>query len=253
MIRFPALRRKHKMWLGLLVLGMALLIAAWQYWRVRDWGYLQYYAWTSSEAKVETPADLAEVLKPFERIRFQNLPAAYRSKTLSNEAPFRGILASRRYYVIPRRAIYRKLVGDFRIRDFLPRDRYFKNCILGREASVYWLVDIRLLQKFLAFQEALRKKGYDDSAFYIYNGYRHPAYNKRVGGASRSRHIVGEAVDISIRDINQDGRSTQEDKAIVLEILDRQIIGNGGGLGKYPGTMSVHFDVRGYRARWDKQ
>lgn len=33
----------------------------------------------------------------------------------------------------------------------------------------------------------------------IISGYRDPAHNKRVGGASRSRHMVGDAVDIEQR------------------------------------------------------
>lgn len=45
--------------------------------------------------------------------------------------------------------------------------------------------------------------------------------------------------------------STAEDKQIVLDFLDKEIIGNKGGIGLYPGTKAVHFDVRGHRARWN--
>ena len=64
--------------------------------------------------------------------------------------------------------------------------------------------------------------------------------------------IVGEALDLRINDINDDGRRTQADKQIVLDLLEQHIIKDKGGIGKYPGTMSVHFDVRGYKARWDR-
>jgi len=33
--------------------------------------------------------------------------------------------------------------------------------------------------------------------------------------------------------------------------LEKKVIKNEDGLGLYPGTQSVHYDVRGVRARWD--
>ncbi len=42
-----------------------------------------------------------------------------------------------------------------------------------------------------------------------------------------------------------------EQKEIVIDLLETKVIKNKGGIGKYPGTKIVHMDVRGYRARWD--
>ncbi len=94
-------------------------------------------------------------------------------------------------------------------------------------------------------------QGFNETGFVVLSGFRSPAHNEAVGGASQSRHLLGQAIDIYIYDINNDGRSTQEDKSIVLDILEKEIIKDKGGIGKYPGTMNVHFDTRGYRARWD--
>ena len=99
--------------------------------------------------------------------------------------------------------------------------------------------------------QILKDKGHNPYAFRIRNGFRHPAYNKLVSGANKSRHIAGEAIDLHIKDINRDGKYTEKDKAIVIDILEKQVIRGEGGIGKYPGTRAVHFDVRGYRARWD--
>lgn len=203
------------------------------------------------DVAVNKPADLQQVLEGLDVIRFKDLPEGYQTETQSNRPPFAQMLKSKRYYRMTGAVLYQKIVGHYRIRDFLPHDQYFKRHMRGLDTDVYWLVDVTLLQKFLELQANLRKKGYDDHAFRIYNGYRHPAYNAAIGGASRSRHILGQAVDISIRDINRDGTANQIDKDIVLKILDEEVIGNHGGLGRYPGTMSVHFDVRGRRARWD--
>lgn len=36
-----------------------------------------------------------------------------------------------------------------------------------------------------------------------------------------------------------------------MDLLETKIIKNTGGIGKYVETMSIHFDVRGWRARWN--
>jgi uncharacterized protein YcbK (DUF882 family) len=77
--------------------------------------------------------------------------------------------------------------------------------------------------------------------------------NEAVNGVENSRHILGQAIDIVIGDINRDGGYTVEDKQIVLDILEDKVIRNAGGVGRYPGTRTVHFDTRGFRARWDRQ
>ena len=87
----------------------------------------------------------------------------------------------------------------------------------------------------------------------IKHGFRHPAYNHQISGAKKSRHQFGEAIDLLVGDVNRDGRADEDDKAPLLKMLDEKIIGNAGGVGKYPGSHVIHMDVRGFRARWDKQ
>jgi hypothetical protein len=251
-MRFP---KKHLRLSLIFLLGLLILVLSWQYWRVRDLVYEGYFRYVKKEAKVLDKSELDKVLAQFERIPFHQLPADYLAETGSDKPPFRSMLKGKSYYQVPGMAIYRKVVGNFMIKDFLPKDAFYKHHLLGRSnpRQIYWLVDRRMLYKFLEMQEVLRTKGLNDEGFRVVNGYRPPTYNQAVGGASRSRHLLGEAVDLYVQDINKDGKSNQEDKAILLELLDKQVIRSFGGLGKYPGTLSVHFDVRGYRARWDQQ
>lgn len=76
----------------------------------------------------------------------------------------------------------------------------------------------------------------------VTSGYRSPAYNQQVGGARQSRHMTAEAADIRVR-----GLSPAQ-----LYCTIEQLIATGrmqqGGLGIYVGH--VHYDVRGFRARW---
>ncbi|MEL7494177.1 MAG: D-Ala-D-Ala carboxypeptidase family metallohydrolase [Cyanobacteria bacterium J06554_11] len=68
--------------------------------------------------------------------------------------------------------------------------------------------------------------------------YRDPATNRRVGGASRSRHLVGDAVDFVVAGIAPKRVNT---------LLDGWW-GSRGGLAS--ASSFTHIDARGHRARW---
>lgn len=72
----------------------------------------------------------------------------------------------------------------------------------------------------------------------INSGYRCPAHNQSVGGASASRHMEGDAADLWI-----DGVAPSDVYAYAITL-----IGDEGGVGKY--NTFTHIDIRGYRARW---
>jgi len=76
----------------------------------------------------------------------------------------------------------------------------------------------------------------------INSGYRSPAHNKRIGGATNSFHVKGIAADIVI-----DGY-TPEEVFATLEILMRSGKIKKGGLKKY--RTFVHYDTRGVIKRW---
>lgn len=68
----------------------------------------------------------------------------------------------------------------------------------------------------------------------IVSGYRDPAHNRRVGGASRSRHLFGDAADIPA------GYATVEQARAA----------GFRGIGRR-GPWAVHVDMRpGPRAEW---
>jgi uncharacterized protein YcbK (DUF882 family) len=75
----------------------------------------------------------------------------------------------------------------------------------------------------------------------IISWYRHPAYNRRIGGATRSQHINAVATDHPKSWVNKIGKSR-------LLRIGNSIFRNGG-MGVYP-AGSMHFDSRGWRSRW---
>lgn len=72
----------------------------------------------------------------------------------------------------------------------------------------------------------------------INSGYRCPSHNSAVGGASQSRHMVGDAADFRIP-----GMSIAQQR----ELAEKYFGGDGIG---YANTYT-HVDCRGSRARWN--
>ncbi len=122
-------------------------------------------------------------------------------------------------------------------------------------------VDKETINAYRSLKAELTDLGYKPRMFVI-SGRRYQLDNKILatfGGASRkSRHMRGQAIDVVVLDINQDGVADRKDVEIVYGILDRKIIGNSGGVGTYKNESDffsrqmVHFDLRGHHARWHR-
>jgi hypothetical protein len=70
----------------------------------------------------------------------------------------------------------------------------------------------------------------------ILSGYRSPAYNKAIGGASRSRHMAFDALDLA-------APQAGTHRLLAAARAVRQAGHFTGGIGSYPGF--VHIDNRG--------
>lgn len=76
----------------------------------------------------------------------------------------------------------------------------------------------------------------------INSAYRHPAYNKKIGGAKNSQHLTASAADLTAKNY------TPKQLAAVIERLIKEGKVKQGGIGIYPGF--THYDIRGKKARW---
>lgn len=79
----------------------------------------------------------------------------------------------------------------------------------------------------------------------IESGPRCRAYNKKVGGASKSEHLIIDDEDVDAVDIKVQGHTPQE----VYMYLKSLPYANLLGIGKY--KTFTHVDTRGYGARWN--
>lgn len=184
-----------------------------------------------------------KILTPYPKIKQRDLPLAIRS---SFQAKLEG-----NFYEIPYNDVYKKICLNSRINTFLSKENQLSRYSFIKEQKVYVYINEELLRSFFKLLEKLQSLNYNSSGIVITSAFRSSIRNDRVGGAPQSQHLKGKAFDLQIGDINNDGKANQVDKKIVYDILDQEIIKYKGGLGFYPGTMIIHMDVRGKRARWN--
>lgn len=85
--------------------------------------------------------------------------------------------------------------------------------------------------------EEVRRR-FNNKTITINSWYRDPTTNRKVGGASQSRHLVGDAADIQV-----EGLTPYQVRAALESWW-----GIRGGLAA--GVGFTHIDLRGYAARW---
>lgn len=76
----------------------------------------------------------------------------------------------------------------------------------------------------------------------INSAYRHPSYNRSVGGASNSMHVYAKAADFNVA-----GVSPQQVRRTIEGLISQGKVAQGG-MGAY--SNFTHYDIRGYRSRW---
>ena len=116
-----------------------------------------------------------------------------------------------------------------------PASAHFKasefKCHDGTEVPAKFYAN---LQKLMALLEQIRT-ACGGRAVIINSGYRTAAYNKKVGGAPLSQHLLAKAADIRV-----EGMTAKQ----VYDIANR--LNPNGGVGKY--ASFTHVDVRDGRA-----
>lgn len=82
-----------------------------------------------------------------------------------------------------------------------------------------------------------------DEPIFINSAYRTEEHNRAIGGSMRSQHLLAKAADIRIGE----GFTPNIIYQLIEELINDGLMAEGG-LGLY--DTFVHYDVRGYKARW---
>jgi len=123
---------------------------------------------------VSSKIAIDSILGTFEKLRFNQLDQNYLSWTKSNKGKYKKILRRSVFRVIKQDDFYKKIVGNFRIKDFVCKDSLYDKCLNDKEEKYYWLINEKLLYSVLELQNSLKKKGLNQEGFRINSGHRHP-------------------------------------------------------------------------------
>ena len=232
----------------LLVLCVLVLRGLW----VFDFFLAPLYDLASRQKPVESQKDLERVYDSFTKVRYAQIPdwaGHYEVKEYGHAKRYQRS----EFLRISWFERYRFVVGRYRVKDFMAKDRLFhKSIVIPQLDKVQILcIDKLLLKRLLQLQFELRKAGLNSDEISITSGFRPSSYNELVGGVSQSQHLWGKAIDLWIGDIDNNGIVNRKDSDAVYRILDKKIIGTKGGVGKYSSHRLLHMDTRGKRARWD--
>lgn len=185
-------------------------------------------------------------------LNFNQLPEALKSKMKSAEINYKNKFSELKFYKIPKDDLYKKVYMNQRLIDLCSSEQRELYLWFSSTRYFYIMVNFDLFDILFRLNSILNKKGFFNENIKINSAYRSPSTNDKVHGAKNSMHLFGKALDLKIGDINKDGIVTEQDKKIVYDILDKNLINNKGGLGYYPKTMILHMDIRGSRARWNQ-
>lgn len=185
-------------------------------------------------------------------LNYNQLPEALKSRMKSAEIDYKNKFSKLNFYKIPKDDLYKKVYMNQRLIDICSSEQRELYLWFSSTRYFYIMVNFDLFDVLFRLNSILNKKGFFNENIKINSAYRSPNTNDKVHGARNSMHLFGKALDLKIGDINKDGLISEEDKKIVYDILDKNLIKNKGGLGYYPKTMILHIDIRGSRARWDQ-
>ena len=111
------------------------------------------------------------------------------------------------------------------------------NCNDGTPVPIHLYSNLTKLVKNL---QVIRD--YVQAPIHINSAYRSEDYNFKIGGATKSQHLLAKASDITV-----EGWTPLEVYDMLEFLIDEGLLHNGG-IGVY--KTFIHYDVRDYPARW---
>ena len=121
------------------------------------------------------------------------------------------------------------LTKNFSLQEFRCRD--------GSGIPPEYMDNVRLLAKNL---QVLRD--HIGLPVKVISGYRSPPYNRKIGGARQSQHMLAKASDLKVS-----GMSPDQVRSTILQLIEEGKMMQGG-VGRY--VTFTHYDIRGRKARW---
>ena len=117
----------------------------WHFSPAKEIMYQFLYDFQTKQTPVQKHAAIDDILDQYEIIPVQKLDSIYLTWTGIRQPTYQKILANTSFYKIPGKSIFQFLVGDFRVKHFLPHDEYYKYYIrtLKNDTPIYFLIKAR--------------------------------------------------------------------------------------------------------------
>ncbi|KAA3634168.1 MAG: hypothetical protein DWQ02_11835, partial [Bacteroidetes bacterium] len=131
------------------------------YWKTRDILFQYFFDLSHSQPDITDRQSVDEVFKQFETIAHTHLDPGYLNATNSDDPKFKAILANSVYFKINRSQVNLKVAGQFRVKDFMAKDQFYRKSLFDKHFEQYWLIDKKLLYKIVELQQELTKNHYN--------------------------------------------------------------------------------------------
>ena len=79
----------------------------------------------TKQKPVKSVIEINEILNSFTKVSFSQLSPDYLKYSISSDPKYKKLLYDKIYYQVKGKQIFKFLVGNFRVKDFLVRDKYF--------------------------------------------------------------------------------------------------------------------------------
>jgi len=130
---------------------------------------------------------------------------------------------------------YKQITKNFNEAEFRCKG---SNCCGG-----YVLIDYELVSELQKLRDYIAQKTGKEHRFIITRGYSCPKHNKEIGGASKSAHLEGRAIDFYVQGLTI---------AQVWLFIEKMGVDNFTGMGSYPDEHPpvIHVDNKPRYNRW---
>lgn len=232
-----------------------------------SWSYWPGFRSSRSKASLNEGTSLIDICHGALHTRVQVLPTRFEPSISDRYPPSYGSPLPHRYET-PNNFIQvnssaeaeRQISPHFKLQQFLPKQP-------NNKAANTWpqwaLIRMPLLEKLERVLTVLAENDKPVTTLTILSGYRLPNHNGRVGGATYSRHMYGDAADFIVDgnndgkmdDLNGDNKVNRADLRWLLRRLrDGSAPITAGGTGAYEShgqaEAFLHLDARGRAFYW---
>lgn len=232
-----------------------------------SWSYWPGFRSSRSKASLSEGTSLIDICHGDLHTRVQVLPTRFEASISDRYPPSYGSPLPHRYetpnnfiQVNSSAAAELQVSPHFKLRQFLPKQPNSK----AADTWPQWaLIRMPLLEKLERVLAVLAENEKPTPTLTILSGYRLPNHNGRVGGATYSRHMYGDAADFIVDsnndgkmdDLNGDNKVNRSDLRWLLRRLSKGTTPiTAGGTGAYEShgkaEAFLHLDARGRAFYW---